>query len=526
MLGTESSQAHLTSTAAFCSSLLEPGSLYHFLAEHRRELFADAKFAHLYPSGTGRPSIPASRVASVMVLQTLEGLSDREALDQVRYNLRWKLALGLDLDDPGFHPTVLTYWRNRIKRSTTPQLIFDLAREVIGETKILAGHTKRVLDSTVLCDAVVTQDTMTQIVAQVKRVRKLIPELASVPLADEIDYTRAKPAIDYHDEELVNATLSLLVRDANALIERAGALGYLGDDKDQTTKSPLDPTQLAALGLLGVVAGQDVELVDETTGTYRLARRVAKDRVISTVDPESRHVHKSRRSYQDGYKGHLAIDPESELITSATLTKGNASDALVARELLDEEPCAVTVYGDSGYSSMELSSHLGAHGHDEVIKPRPLTMAVPGGYRIDDFTVTDPGDETPGRVTCPAGHTVTISAKGRASFARYCRTCPLRERCTRSKRGRVMTFGPHHAYGRAQRERWKAEEIQAAYRMTRPAVERIHAQMKRKLSGAKLRYRGLAKNTMHYLLLGAVWNLRVLLRNGLMREDGHWVLAS
>lgn len=89
-----------------------------------------------------------------------------------------------------------------------------------------------------------------------------------------------------------------------------------------------------------------------------------------------------------------------------------------------------------------------------------------------------------------------------------------------------MTFGPHHAYGRAQRERWKAEEIQAAYRMTRPAVERIHAQMKRKLSGAKLRYRGLAKNTMHYLLLGAVWNLRVLLRNGLMRQDGHWVLAS
>uniref|UniRef100_UPI00261CE224 transposase n=2 Tax=Ferrimicrobium sp. TaxID=2926050 RepID=UPI00261CE224 len=154
MLGTESPQAHLTATAAFCSTLLEPGSLYHFLAEHRREIFADAKFAHLYPSGTGRPSIPASRIASVMVLQTLEGLSDREALDQVRYNLRWKLALGLDLEDRGFDPSVLTYWRNRIKNSSTPTLIFDLAREIINETKILNTHTKRVLDSTVLVDAV------------------------------------------------------------------------------------------------------------------------------------------------------------------------------------------------------------------------------------------------------------------------------------------------------------------------------------------------------------------------------------
>jgi len=531
MLGTESPQAHLTATAAFCSTLLEPGSLYYFLAEHRREIFADAKFAHLYPSGTGRPSIPASRIASVMVLQTLEGLSDREALDQVRYNLRWKLALGLDLEDRGFDPSVLTYWRNRIKNSANPTLIFDLAREIISETKILNTHTKRVLDSTVLVDAVITQDTMTQIVAQVKRVRKLIPELSSVPLSDEIDYARAKPAIDYADEDLINETLSILVRDANALIERARELGYLSDDEDQTTDSPLttqqlNTQQLGALGLLGVVAGQDVELVDEERGAYRLTRGVAKDRVISTVDPESRHVHKSRKNYYDGYKGHIAIDADTEIITSATLTKGNASDALVAKELLDQESESVTVYGDSGYSSMDLSKHLAEKGHSEVIKPRPLAMAVPDGYSVDDFTVTEPTTETSAKVTCPAGHTVTISAKGRASFTKYCATCPLRDRCTRSKRGRVMTFGPNHSYGRAQRESWKNAETQAAYRAIRPGVERIHAQMKRKLNGSKLRYRGIAKNTMHYLLLGTVWNLKVLLRNNLTRENGNWVIVS
>ena len=521
MLGTESSQAHLTATAAFCSTLLEPGSLYHFLQEHRREIFADAKFAHLYPSGTGRPSIPASRVASVMVLQTLEGLSDREALEQVRYNLRWTLALGLDLEDRGFDPSVLTYWRNRIENSNTPNLIFDLAREIINETKILNTHTKRVLDSTVLVDAVITEDSMSQIVAQIKRTQKLIPALGEVPLSREIDYSRRKPAIDYSDRDLVNETLSILVSDANALIDRARALGYLNDDAD----SPLDPQQLGALGLLGVVAGQDVELVDETTGAYRLIQGVAKDRVISTVDPESRHVHKSRKNYHDGYKGHIAIDADTEIITSATLTKGNASDAEVAKELLDQETESVTLYGDSGYSSMDLSKHLADKGHGEVIKAAHHG-GTGGGYSVDDFIVQEATNDTPATVTCPAKNTVIISAKGRASFTRYCNTCPLKERCTRSKRGRVMNFPPNHSYARTQRERWGTEEIKAEYQAIRPGVERIHAQMKRKLNGSKLRYRGLAKNTMHYLLLGAVWNLKVLLRNNLTRENGSWVLAN
>ena len=192
-----------------------------------------------------------------MVLQTLEGLSDREALDQVRYNLRWKLALGLDLENRGFDPSVLTYWRNRIKNSNTPNIIFDLAREIINETKILNTHTRRVLDSTVLVDAVITQDTMSQIVAQIKRVRRMIPALGEVPLSEEIDYTRVKPAIDYSDKDLVDTTLSILVRDANTLIDRARALGYLSEGAD----SPLDANQLGALGLLGVVTGQDVELL-------------------------------------------------------------------------------------------------------------------------------------------------------------------------------------------------------------------------------------------------------------------------
>jgi hypothetical protein len=179
-------------------------------------------------------------------------------------------------------------------------LIFDLAREIVDETKILNRHTKRVLDSTVLVDAVVTQDTMSQLVAQIKRTQKLIPALREVPLSKEIDYIRVKPSIDYSNQDQVNETLSTLVFDANALINRARELGYLADDEGEALDCPLDDQQLGALGLLGVVANQDVELVDEANGTYRLRHGVAKDRVVSTVDPESRHVHKSRKNYHDG----------------------------------------------------------------------------------------------------------------------------------------------------------------------------------------------------------------------------------
>ncbi|ACU54756.1 transposase IS4 family protein [Acidimicrobium ferrooxidans DSM 10331] len=508
MLGTESDQAHLTATEAFCSSLIEPGSIYAFLAEHRRELFPDERFRHLYPSTTGRPSIPASRVLAVMVLQVLEGLSDTEATEQVRYNLRWKYALGLDLEDPGFHPTVLTYWRRRIATSETPRLIGELVAEVIGATGVLKGKTKRVVDSTVLADAVATQDTMTQLVAQINRVRRLIPELREIPLSPAIDYTRAKPAIDYRDEEAVVRTVSALVADATAHLAHAEKLASLTEP------------QTEALGLLGLVAGQDVECVDAKEGRWRIARRVATDRVISTVDPDARHVHKSRARAIDGYKGHVAVEPDSGIVTAATITKGTVPDAAVASELLRDEDGPRTVYGDSAYATSEVSNELAARGHDEVIKPRPLAMAVPGGFTIDDFVVEE------GWVSCPQGHRVPISAKGRASFVKHCTGCPLRDRCTRSKRGRVLTFTPATWHAISQRAHFGDPAVRLDYQRTRPNVERIHAQLKRKLSGARLRYLGLVRNRLHFELLCATWNLKVLLRLGLTRVGGGWVLAT
>src|SRR3954469_25849013 len=141
--------------------LLPPGSVYALLSEHRRELFPDVLFADLFSSHLGRPSVPADVVAVVLVLQAPEGRSDRGAVEALPFDLRWKAACGWPIAAAGFHATVLTYWRRRLARSDRPNRIFDAVREVIAATGALSGKTRRALDSTVLTDAVATQDTVT-----------------------------------------------------------------------------------------------------------------------------------------------------------------------------------------------------------------------------------------------------------------------------------------------------------------------------------------------------------------------------
>jgi hypothetical protein len=160
--------------ATWCRHLVPDGSVYAFLADHRHQLFPPELFADVTRQGGGHPSVPAEVVATVMVLQVLEGLSDREAASALRRDIAWKVACGLRLDDEGFHPTVLVYWRNRLRASERPRRILEAVREVVEQTGVLRGRGRRVLDSTLLEDAVATQDTVTQLVAAIRRVRRLV----------------------------------------------------------------------------------------------------------------------------------------------------------------------------------------------------------------------------------------------------------------------------------------------------------------------------------------------------------------
>src|SRR3954469_17625031 len=325
---------HVVMDVESVAGLLPPGSVYAFLAEHRRELFPDEMFADLFPSPLGRPSVPGDVVAGVLVLQALEHRSDREAAEALTFDLRWKAAVWWPIETPAFHPTVLTWWRRRLARSVRPDRIFEAVREVVAATGGLAGKTRRVLDSTILTDAVATQDTVTQLIAAIRRVGREVPGAAAVIAAQCTGHDYAdpgKPQIAWDDEQARVRLVDALVGDAHRL------LGHLPAQQ-------LGPRAAEAVALLALVAGQDVEPAEDSDGSdgrWRIARRVAAERVISTVDPEARHAHKTVSRRIDGFKGHVEGEPDTGLICECALTMASgadSSDATVGVGLLEADP--------------------------------------------------------------------------------------------------------------------------------------------------------------------------------------------
>jgi IS5 family transposase len=495
--------------------LLKAGSVFGFLAVHRRELFPDVMFGDLFPTGRGRPSVPADVMAAVITLQALHGLSDSETVDAVTFDLRWKTACGLAVSDGAFHATTLTYWRRRLAASDAPNRIFEAVKTVVAETGVLAGKTRRALDSTVLDDAVATQDTVTQLIGAIRRVRREVPAAAEV-IAEHCtahDYDDpGKPAIAWNDQQAREALVDGLVGDAHRL------LGHLPEQE-------LGPRAAEAVALLALIAGQDVEPVegsDGTDGRWRIAQRVAPDRVISTVDPDARHAHKTVHHRQDGFKAHVAIEPGTGIITDCALSKASGTgsgDAAAGIDLLAGEPEPVTVLADSAYGSGELRAELAARGHIDVVKSAPIRPAVAGGFTVDDFTV----DHTTQTVTCPAGATRDITRAGNAIFKTACRSCALRARCTTSATGKTLHLREHDALQRAARASARNPDWQNEYRQHRPMVERSIAWLTR--GNRKVRYRGVAKNDHWLHHRAAAINLRRLIIMGLEYTGTNWAIA-
>src|SRR5271169_5815168 len=550
MQGEERVDRELLDAAALAGHLIPENSMFAFLAARRAEVFPDEDFAGLFPSGRGRPSVPAAVMAAVLTLQTLHDFSDRETAEAVCFDVLWKAAIGAPLDYAGFDPSTLAYWRGRIARSGRPHRINEAIRTVVGQTGILAGRRRRAVDSTILADAVTTQDTVTQLVSAVRRVAREVPGAAEqiAEVCTGHDYSvPGKPKIDWDDPQAKDALVSALVNDANAVV--AALEGR-----------ELDERAASAVALLALVAGQDVEPAegsDGTDGRWRIARKVAGDRVISTVDPDARHTRKSPEARRDGYRAHVAADPETGIITDEKLTRAAGtenSDPAVAEEFLAAETGAdapgradstadgeipgaagepddgqaagdnLAWYGDSAYGTGDLRGAIDDAGHAAVIKPKPLQAPVEGGFTVDDFTV----DEQAGTVTCPAGRTVTLSRTRVATFGVMCRDCPLRQRCTTCKTGRKLVLHERDDLLRAARADWAADTgLREDYMAHRPNVERTIAQVAtfrgRRL---KLRYRGVAKNHAWLKRRTAALNLRNLLGKGLTRRDGAWVLAT
>ena len=431
-------------------------------------------------------------------------------------------------------------------------------------------------DSTVFDDAVATQDTVTQLVAAMRKVARLVPGAKSViERVAQLDYSKpGKPDIDWDDADAKQNLVSDLVTDALAV------LGELcGQDAPHREEAAAD-----AVGLLALVAGQDVEPADGSEGTdgrWRIARRVAPDRVISTVDPQARHTRKSKSTRRDGFRGHVSTEPETGLITDAELTSAageEGSDPVVGQQMIARDrfhrPETETPQPDTGGDAAPADEHeADQSGGDEavaeppaaaagdsgeiatagtdsarrpprparrcgpagvrrlglrhrsrprrlsgrrvhtVIKPKPLRPAVPGGFTLDDFTI-----EPAGAVTCPAGHTRPMSPKRTVTFGRLCVGCPLRQRCSAAADGRSMSIHPHEQLLRAARAQARTPRFKQDYpTRSRGADHCLGRHPTRRIT---LRYLGVAKNHAWLRNRTAAINLRTLVNAGLTRHDG------
>ena len=551
MQGVEGPDRELWDAAQVVGHLVPVGSMFGFLADRRGDVFPDEQYADLF-SIIGRPSLPATRMAAVMTLQALHGLSDRECAEAVRCDLRWKVACGLSLLDEGFDPSSLVYWRRRIARSKRPHRVNDAVRQVIEATGVLAGRRRRAVDSTIIDDAVATQDTITQLIGAIRRVGREVPGAGAVIAAvcTGHDYRGVgKPRIDWTDPAAKDALVSALVCDANAVVAAFAEV-------------ELDEPAAAALALLALVVGQDVEPAegsDGRDGRWRIARKVAPDRVISTVDPQARHTRKSQSNRKDGYRAHMVAEPETGLITDEALTMAagaDNSDAALAQQFLTQDeqggdeqggassgdgPTAADPAPESGGDTAEEittsdnaatgdpaesaaaaqaaahnrapagSNAAGSNGQAQALSWYGDSAYGTGELRGEieraghhavikpkpvqpavpgGFTIDDfTVDEDSGTVTCPAGQTRPLSATRTVTFGALCRDCPVRAACTTAKAGRTMVLHERDDLLRAARVDWAADPaLREDYRTYRPNVERTVSQVATQ-SGRRIKLR-------------------------------------
>lgn len=561
-VGVAPRQADLVkTTAGLCDGRVADNSIFAVLHRECHVLFGEELFADLFAS-TGRRSVPPRIVAVVMVLQRLFGMSDREAVEAFEFDARWKYAAGgLDFDYPGFAHTVLVDMRARLAASDRPRRLFEVSLDAAREAGLVGA--RRVLDSTPLYDAVATMDTVTLIRSAIRHLlgsvdATLEADLRAV-LGRDDDYVRGgKPVCDWDDPGAREALIDALARDGFACL--AVLDGRV-----------LDPAVSEAAELLATVIGQDLEAGAD--GVFRIARRVAKDRVISTVDPQARHGHKTAHRSYDGYKGHVAEDPDSEIITDTVVTPGNAGDASAAADLIDDllhdtptptgddttgddttgddscegdrceadrdidteaeseaeseaDCCEAKVYGDNAYGTGDFQARLEEAGISSGCKTQPPSAA--GGLFTKDRFAVNLDD---GTVTCPNEVTVTIGRRGDGSgiarFGDACADCPLRSQCTNSDAGRSIEVNKHEAVLQRARRRQQTPEWKADYQATRPKVERKLGHLtRRRHGGRRARVRGTAKVDADFNLLAAAANLARLAVLGLRSTPTGWVVTA
>jgi hypothetical protein len=453
---------------------LPEGSLWQRMREMGDRLLPNSLFDPLY-SVHGRPAIPPSSLTRLLLLQLRYGCGDEDAVENLNYDVRWQYACSLRQEQCDIHPTTLSKLRLRlmfgtIDREKINELkaqgillrdmpAYDIVRWILDgavEMGILTQDTVRGIDSTAIFGAAAVQDSYRLMFQGLREAIEAHAGVATQEQHNELlsalrrgEYTseRKKPDIDWNDPAARQALLVDYLEDTVAVLAACRESG--------------DPQVQAAMAQLAKLVGQDLDL---SSGEVELLQGVAPNRQCSTVDPEMRHGRKSASKRFTGSKGHIVIDPESELITDVEVTPASVHDGAAA-EVLVEQTEAGMLIGDQAYATAALRTQALAKGVAVV------TPAAPAGpFDKDSFVL----DEAAKSITCPAGVTAQIAPSGRAHYpAKGCRACPFAQQCNPKGNGRTLQIQETEALQRSLRAYARTEKVDKLIRWVRSTTERV-----------------------------------------------------
>jgi Transposase DDE domain/Transposase domain (DUF772) len=527
MLGIRSAQFGLLEADHLYLEHVGCKTFYGFLASMRGQLFRDEEFAEFYCPNNGRDSVPPSMLATALLLQTHDKVSDEEAKERADFDVRWKVALGIAVDDKPFAKSTLQLFRAHLILHEKVRGVFQRSLRFARQTGYLKGHRmKAALDTSYILGRGAVKDTYNLLadgIVQVVRALAALEGVKTQEWANRHGFERyfgssvkGEAAINWDDEKARRTFLQAIVADADRVLELARqAQGQLSGE-DQKRQSIV-----TSAGLLGQLLLQDVERKDDGAS---LKEGVSHDRIPSVHDPEMRHGHKSSSVRFDGYKAAVAVDTDSQLITAVRVLPGNASDDTGALELIEQSERNTAnrveeTIGDCAYGG-------GATRQAFVDAGRTLVAKVPGRpdkahFPKEDFQI----DLEAGTCTCPAGQitrrvsnvTTRLDSSGRTYRAQgfhfhgaTCRRCQFRSSCVAAGKGkgRTITLHPQEALLQQARALQRSEAFDE-YRKRRQVTEHRLARLVQ-LGIRQARYFGRIKTLFQLLMAATVANLTLV----------------
>jgi len=515
MMGERCAQDKLFAADHIYLDFVGRDTLYGYLAQHRGRLFRDEDFAILYCRNNGRPSVPPSLAVSILFLRAYDNVSFVEAIERTKYDLRWKVALGLEMEDVPIQKSALQEFQARLVLHEQGE---SLLKKSIDEARRAGYVTTRkirvALDTTPTLGKGAVKDTYNLLADGVEKLACRLAEVAGEAIASWAEKEglqryfgsslKGEAAIDWDDKAQRDQLLTEIVKDGRRLLSLAEQARHEHPEHDEAIQ--------ADAALLERLIRQDVE--EKPGGGCQIKQGTEKDRLISVHDPEMRHGRKSASKTFNGHKTAVAVDMESQLICGVEVLAGNAGDQQQALELVHQaervmEAQVEETVGDCAYGG-------GPTRKAFADEQRLLTAKVPASHNGDCFPKTAFAiDLDRMEVRCPAGQiTTTYKSSGHNRAGHFvfadatCQACPLRSQCVGGQGPRSINI-QHEERLQQQARSYNQTEVGKKSLRERVVVEHGIARLVR-LGIRQSRYVGKTKTRFQVIMAAVVANMSLV----------------